>query len=34
MSYQDLDAGKQLHLRVTPMSGDWMIFRILLQATP
>jgi hypothetical protein len=33
MSYQDLDAGKQLHLRVTPMSGDWMIFRIQLQVT-
>ena len=33
-SYQDLDAGKMLHLRVTPLTGDWMIFRIQVEATP
>ena len=33
-TYQDLDAGKQLHLKVTPQGGDWMIFRIKVEATP
>src|SRR5262245_15408255 len=32
-TYQDLDAGKQLHLRVTPLRGAWMIFRIRVEAT-
>ena len=33
-TYQDADAVKTLHLRVTPLSGDWMIFRIRVEATP
>ena len=33
-SYQDASANKKLHLRVTPIGGDWMIFRIQLEATP
>jgi hypothetical protein len=32
--YQDLDATNQLHLKVTPQGGDWMIFRIQVGATP
>jgi hypothetical protein len=33
-TYQDTDAVKMLHLRVTPLGGDWMIFRIRVEATP
>jgi len=32
--YLDLDAANQLHLKVTPLGGDWMIFRIQVGATP
>jgi len=32
--YQDVDAVKTLHLRVTPLAGDWMIFRMRVEATP
>jgi hypothetical protein len=34
LSYQDLDGLRKLHLRVTPMAGDWMILRIQVRATP
>jgi hypothetical protein len=30
--YQDREARQKLHLRVTPMGGDWMIFRIQTEA--
>jgi len=33
-NYLDLDGAKKLHLRVNPLSGDWMIFRIQVEATP
>ena len=32
--YQDGAAGRKLHLLVTPAGGDWMIFRIRVEAAP
>ena len=33
VAYEDRDRQKKLHLMVTPAGGDWMIFRIQLEAT-
>ena len=33
-TYQDVDAVKTLHLRVTPLAGACIIFRIQVEATP
>jgi hypothetical protein len=32
-SYEDRQAGRKLHLQVTPVGGDWMIFRIQVEVT-
>ena len=31
-AYQDREGRQKLHLRVTPVGGDWMIFRIQTEA--
>jgi hypothetical protein len=32
-AYLDRDGGAKLHLQATPVGGDWMIFRIQVEAT-